>query len=145
MSLFSLSLSSIFSANRIYEIEKLAVCTFKNTHAKKGRELDKTLKIGVFFFSSISNGDLQSIFSFIIVCDRRTVVFIVHYAAVICSRQRVTFTKGGQVLGRRPLAVKEAKTFIIPSNLLIFYVFHRICLSLELSTTNISVNVRKIQ
>ena len=35
MSLFSLSLSSIFSANRIYEIEKLAVCTFKNTHAKK--------------------------------------------------------------------------------------------------------------
>ena len=72
-------------------------------------------------------------------------VFIVHYAAVICSRQRVTFTKGGQVLGRRPLAVKEAKTFIIPSNLLIFYVFHRICLSLELSTTNISVNVRKIQ
>ena len=65
MSLFSLSLSSIFSANRIYEIEKLAVCTFKNTHAKKSRELDKTLKIGVFFLAFQTAELLQSIFSLI--------------------------------------------------------------------------------
>ena len=54
-----------FSENRIYEIEKLAVCTFKNTHAKKSRELDKTLKIGVFFLAFQTAELLQSIFSLI--------------------------------------------------------------------------------